>query len=514
MARIQVCGDICLKHLLQFCVNAEFNEHGRASFTGMISNKERRNILEKETCFVTVHDETEILFVGYIQKYTIKCEGSIYYLKADCVSTSIMFDQRKKSRSFQNTKMTYGQVFKLMEKADRKILAIRDSNRIISYPIIQYEETDWEFIKRMARRLKTIVLSDMYHMSPQILVGMVQGKTYMVEKGSRYELEYDRKQWKRRLHLKVDKKPDWNLCDKISYKGDQWIILKKSIRLIKGELEYEFWGEKEPLKEDGINENRCFQGLKLSGKVVQVTGERIRIKLDIDKENEEQKLYDYPYLPITGNGMYAMPETGSNVFLYFPDNEEKNAFVVDCLATDNSENRFPYNRHLKTPGEKVIAILQGEYRVESGKNRIRVKNGEDTVLSSDSKIRFWSKGKCNIKSKGFIFARGKDYVHAGCEGENQDYLHLEGMECLIKAKHFWSSDLAGKVENLKTDRLKMAWRIEKTVKKTLPKVLGAIPAPGEEGISGMVLGGIPGCDCNIDVISTSEITGIVDDKED
>ena len=82
MARIQVCGDICLKHLLQFCVNAEFNEHGRASFTGMISNKERRNILEKETCFVTVHDETEILFVGYIQKYTIKCEGSIYYLKA------------------------------------------------------------------------------------------------------------------------------------------------------------------------------------------------------------------------------------------------------------------------------------------------------------------------------------------------------------------------------------------------------------------------------------------------
>lgn len=82
-----------------------------------------------------------------------------------------------------------------------------------------------------------------------------------------------------------------------------------------------------------------------------------------------------------------------------------------------------------------------------------------------------------------------------------------------KAKHFWSSDLARKAENMKKTDLETIWKAKELTKAVLPKVIGAIPSSVANGIGGKVLGGIPGCGSNIKDLDISVAIGVVEGKE-
>ena len=42
-------------------------------------------------------------------------------------------------------------------------------------------------------------------------------------------------------------------------------------------------------------------------------GERVRVKFDMDREQDEESAYWYPWRPDMGNLMYCMPEKGERV---------------------------------------------------------------------------------------------------------------------------------------------------------------------------------------------------------
>ena len=87
--------------------------------------------------------------------------GSIAYLHADMENGSLIaeirgdrgdfqcMDREKKRRSFQNPSMTYHQILNEVLKDYEKASFIwaTEEDREIGFPLIQYEETDWEFIK-------------------------------------------------------------------------------------------------------------------------------------------------------------------------------------------------------------------------------------------------------------------------------------------------------------------------------------------------------------------------------
>lgn len=530
MGKINILGDIHIQQLLDLCITTEINEHGTTCFTGIISEDEKENLLQNPVRFITIsyeedlRDETDVivLFAGQIQKYTLKGEDGIYTIKAECLSSSVEFDKEKRFRSFQNTEMTYSNLFREISGKGRTILAIKNKYKKLSYPMIQYEETDWEFIKRMAGQMNAIIVPDVCHLYPQIAIGAVHGKTYELKNLECYDYEMvskiedtqkDQKIMLPMLSLEMNENKDIQLCDYFLCQGNLWMVLKKEIKYVKGELICKYWGGKEQLKIPNVFFNHNLCGLRLCGKVVRVVGEKIKVQLDIDKENGSQAYFLFPYLPVTGNGMYAMPEVGSTIYLYFPDNNEKNVFLIDCLPFKNKKDEIAEHRFWEILGKKEMAFLPKEWSISTKSHMAKMMDTRNLKIGSEGLLKMCAKGKIILNSEGFAFFNGEMSIHSEYNGGSVDYIHMEGVECAIKAKHFWSSDLARKAQNMKKINLETIWRAKELTKTVLPKVIGAIPSSVVNGIGGKVLGGIPGCGSNIKDLDISVAIGVVEGKE-
>lgn len=350
MERIIVSGDIFMERILQLHIFTVVNEHGQAFSEGILSEEDGGRCLSQiiSTVIITYEsgsgDEFDniVLFAGMIQEYRVSKEGGVYYFRANCLSASSVFDKESKCRSYQNVKMTYGHLLRQVSGKGRTILVTKNSGMEMPYPFIQYEETDWEFLKRIAGQLGTVVIPDICHLYPQVSVGMVQGKTYQIQEFDCIETEKDITNWRHlngstpmsnSLSLKIEGRLVMNLGDKVISDGIVLSVLKKEILLSNGSLKCNCWIGKEQIKIVGRHHNSHLCGLHLSGIVKAVSGEKMKVRLDIDKSYEDQELYEFTYLPVSGNGMYAMPAPGNIVHLYFPDDNEKNAFVMDCLSS-------------------------------------------------------------------------------------------------------------------------------------------------------------------------------------
>lgn len=83
----------------------------------------------------------------------------------------------------------------------------------------------------------------------------------------------------------------------------------------------------------------------MTGTVAEVRKERVRIALDIDGENAAGN-YFYHWYPETGNALYAMPEIGARILLYFGSRDEQTGYALHCLP-DRAGNGTAYtDRHL------------------------------------------------------------------------------------------------------------------------------------------------------------------------
>ncbi len=50
--------------------------------------------------------------------------------------------------------------------------------------------------------------------------------------------------------------------------------------------------------------------------------------MQMDEEQRKEEAYDFPWLPITGNLLYCMPEVGTKVALRFAEGKEEKPMVV------------------------------------------------------------------------------------------------------------------------------------------------------------------------------------------
>lgn len=524
MNKIMVSGDIDMEVLLELHIISEINEHGMAFFSGVISKETSMKILKKAICEVTISYEFQIgskldqkvLFAGQIQKYTVKSENRVYYIEAECLSASIEFDKERKCRSFQNINMTYGQFFHHLAGDGRTIFTTKDNNTKIPHPFIQYEETDWEFLKRMAGYRNSVVVPDIGHMYPQISVGMVQGKTYEYEINN-CDIEKNIKEWRVKngsvsikcpVSLKIEGTIDMNLCDKILYDHKKFIVLKKEVRFLNGILKCNCWIGIEPLKiiDKYFNNHLC--GLRLAGVVETIVGEKIKMKLLIDNGNKEQELYPYTYLPITGNGMYAMPEKGTTVYLYFPNNNEKDAFIIDNLSLGLVKGMTCDYRYMETAEENAMRLLSSKIDLSTKNNEAKIFDKTGIEFFSSKETRLYAKKDIIVRNQGIANLSAKSPVHIENIGSSNDYIHIEGVECTIKTNRFSTSDAGKKVEQGEQSNPKMAWRAAETAKQIVAKIIGAIPSSTAQGIEGKVLGGIPGFGGDMVNKDVSEAAGI------
>lgn len=138
-------------------INETFNNHGAISLVAMIDNKQRKKVLhESKEIFSVVYIKDKMpvpLFVGVITFQEIDTEGKVSYLKIYAKTITYFMDFSPMSRSFQNVKMTSHELIKeVMQSSPGSQCILHIPNVRIDELVLQYEETNWEFLKRFISR--------------------------------------------------------------------------------------------------------------------------------------------------------------------------------------------------------------------------------------------------------------------------------------------------------------------------------------------------------------------------
>ncbi|SFR67902.1 Phage late control gene D protein (GPD) [Anaeromicropila populeti] len=355
--------------LTEFKISQQPNKHPRAQFRGIL--KEDANVDEiksrSQDILIQVIAEYKSgkelrLFVGYIEKFEIEVlDSETNELSVELIGTSCKLDQEWKNRSFQDVSKTHEDIM-------NKVLGIpvrwnTEQSRRIQMPVIQYNETDWQFLRR---------LSSIYE---QPVIVNEKTNTYFLDVGSSLEqsgISLNHKFYKQGISKKYYElggktagmskkdfmyyeiccKEDASLGQTVVFKETTLVICKKTTELIDGELIYQYRLAGKNYSKVTRKFNDYFIGHTILGEVIETEAETLKLSLKLeDDEHLDDVAYPYQWTPETGNLVYCMPQIGTTVSLYFSDNDESSGKVVNCIrknGTSSPKMGNTSNKHFTT----------------------------------------------------------------------------------------------------------------------------------------------------------------------
>lgn len=405
----------------EFSMNLMAGFHARAEFSAVtkieIASEKLKEEMAGKPLGIAALDGA-ILFNGIIQDIGF-CEESGYgILTGSLRSGSTLLDTEIKSRSFQDISMTYKDVIEKVLKDTYHAGAVFASGKYdepIEKPIIQYEETDWQFINRLASRCESFIMPDITQPKPWIYFGMKQnGKEVKFD-----EREYSQKAaekyyymgaeeggWRKGdyYHVDVESTQNYEIGDTATFKEKSLKICEKSAIYLQNEVIYTYVLAKESYNQAKRYDNRKIAGMTLLGTVLETAGETLKIHLDIDKEQEVGTAYPYHWVPPSGNLMYLMPKCGTRVSLYCPDSDEQKAVAINCVRTNGGScgtceamGNFE-NRCLTTEHGKQVYFHPGTMGFIGGSGMLSQTDETGTVAQSSLKMKIIAAQKIEINA--------------------------------------------------------------------------------------------------------------------
>jgi len=176
--KIKIEGDIELLHLHKMSVTMQGNQHAYAYIEGEISERcteeryETKNSFIYINCFDEKSNSFKSLFVGLVNRITYKNINESSWAEIHLVSATKLLDQERKSCSFQNVALTYQDIAKqVVQQTGSADCICTTGESAIAKPLIQYQETDWEFLSRIASHSNTAIYPDVKTKSPRLWVG-------------------------------------------------------------------------------------------------------------------------------------------------------------------------------------------------------------------------------------------------------------------------------------------------------------------------------------------------------
>ena len=353
------------------------------------------------------------LFCGIIKNATVVHAGRLFTIMISGVSCSDLLDREKKNCSFQNINQTYNSMMQRVINGTKEASVgwNLSKEQVINRLIVQYDETDWNFTKRIASYLHTFVITDEKTHTPNISVGIQkkikqewksENELYVVEKGIDKQYQsilsgnnnhYDF------IYYSFKSKKNYDLCDWFLISGESFIISSKEAMFERGELFFIYKVQKEASFWQSEKYNSAIKGIALCGKVKKTQKENIYVQLDIDKE--ENADYAFFWEPVYGNFTYCMPECGEQVRVYFPTEDEREASVIHTVRENSDCECFSQNQNrvFATNQDKQMRLYPGELAMESKENEF----SRNLLELKDYKgISFNSTGSIVLRAEGNI----------------------------------------------------------------------------------------------------------------
>jgi hypothetical protein len=402
-------------------IRQAINEHSELEITGIIPAEASDSCLKelKVDSPIEVKKDNITLFNGIILEIKVTCKKRLYYIYIKALSHTYKMDITKKSRSFQNENMPYSELVQSVLSGYEKggfMDEATDSSKILK-PIIQYHETDWEFLKRMASRFYTALIPNclsesvkFYFGLPNIDKGEIQSYYYRIKKDiSKYResLQYTAGIAENDfIYIEVETDRNLNIGDTVTFNGMPMFVIENTLEetnqaIIKNTCILTFKnGAKKPRQP-----NRNISGCSIFGRVIATARDNVKIHLEIDENQDVSTAYWFPYATMYASedetGWYCMPEINDSVRLYFPDDEEEKAMAINSVKphdpNEDVEKLDPENRmanpdikYLRTAFGKELKFRPDGIDVISKDGLVYMTLNDDgtVTLNSNDKISF------------------------------------------------------------------------------------------------------------------------------
>jgi len=357
----------------------------------------------KENCLQDTDEETPIevfyekdgshfsLFNGLVTKIKISVINYVYTLFIEAKSFDYKMDIEKKKRDFQNINITTHELIdEVMKAYPSANYNINIPNEPIGEFILQYNETDYEFLKRIVSRYNQSLISEMELKNIHLYLGTpeihVEPKTKILDYSiSKAVDEYNDVKNNDVLEVletdfvayKIRTQEILNLGENFDLKSKQFYINKVVYTMEAGNLENIY----ELRPKGGLRSKRLCNmnviGISINGSILEVQRDKVKVQLEISNNLDPSTAYWFPYATVAaspdGGGWYCMPEVGEKIRLYCPTKEESKAFVVNAIDTHEAksgaeakEDRMsnPDNKSLKTDANKEVKFTPNGILIE------------------------------------------------------------------------------------------------------------------------------------------------------
>ncbi|WP_367565191.1 contractile injection system protein, VgrG/Pvc8 family [Lacrimispora sp.] len=443
----------CVQQIKEIKILHHMNEHGYLYLTAVLSDQYKddyvKETLSKEQITLSAKgDKAKILFKGMIQRIRTEVEGGMYYLKIKAVSNSFQLDVKKESRSFQDKNMTYEKITRdiICQYTGGDILDYVSKERKIENLILQYEETDWEFLKRLASHFQAGLVPSLIHDAPKIVFGTPKGKETGNIERCHYEITKDIGRYMKSsqnqnsglmevdaVEYHIETVDDYEIGDRVNYQNKSLYIKSKEAEMAGGILKFKY--SLSTLK--GLNKERLYNqqivGLSLKGTVLKSVRDKIQVHLEIDKAQERSKAWEFPYAtPYTAEGhggWYCMPEKGDTVFIYFPTKEEHEGAGINSIRNgdkgaghignpDVKIFRTKNGKEMKFSQEEILITCINGIDQETGENKVvylRLNQNNGIEIISSEPIQFKSDKGIKLEAEDTIKILASDQIRLKCK---------------------------------------------------------------------------------------------------
>jgi len=436
---LRLDGPIHPQRLKELSITRKLNEHGYMTVTGILPEEEGAQAIQTElegqpVVLRQLDEEGHSvcrLFHGRITRFTVHCIRSIYTFELEAVSQSGQMDMERKRRSFQHTEQTYADLVTTVVHE----YTYGDAIDTIAHAtplgglVLQYDETDWQFLKRLASRFGSVLVPEITSASPKVFFGMPEGKSYALGEDTFYRIrktfgqirsagkeveEYstparassNNKPMPGYISYFIDSLHYYALGDHLTLPASagstELVVVQAHTVLRDGLLETAYELQHPQQIRFYSDDNEQLIGITLTGRVEEVAADFVRVKLDIDEDyhhkhpkaavNKELGWFPVstPYAAEQHTGWYDMPEKGEQVELHIPNSLESNAHVMGSLRQQSSGVSDPDTKIWSHPAGSQLQMDGQELRLST--------SGHMTIsLQPESGIEINSPGSIGIR---------------------------------------------------------------------------------------------------------------------
>ncbi len=405
------------------------NAHAEASITVQIKDKWEEQyigILSSETWVKvtgingqeddssTIHT---VLFYGLVTDFSFSHDMYGTTMNLTLTSGTILMDLKPHFRVFQNKNTLCKTIHEKITNAypEGRVFATEGDNDKTLGVLIQYHETDWEFLKRIAARTGRYLVPDAPRKGIRYTIGLPEGITRTISTTNiRTKLdmhEYMEKMrngmvWLRAadvMELIITDREIYQIGDKIAYQGVNYFIYQIRTNYHKGECSHTYYLRKKEALSSLPVPNKELTGCSFDAVITEIQNDRVQVDIAKDEWNasDGKKWFQYAtvYSSPDGTGWYCMPEKGDSVRLYIPDKEE-NSFILSAVhkETDTARQNPDYKSFKTKYGKEILFTPDAILMTNNQGMMVEMNDSEGIMITSDKDIVIDAKDNLTIAS--------------------------------------------------------------------------------------------------------------------